>query len=665
MCHRRKLDGPEALVEEAGRAGLDAQRFRIDLESNATLEAFAQDLEEARTIPPRRAPGGRARRNRTPRPAESGSRSPRCASRRTATASAGSAATASVRRLEGRGDSGRRKLPASGCASRRDGGAAALDSSATAELEAVCDLPGPRAGAEVWRLASEWRARRVPVLFGELWERPADRPARRDRERVELGAHPRRTATLRPRVRAPGPARQRLRSRQRPASALAPSPRGARGSRRGRGAPTGRPPPACPAAAAATPAHDAAPLDGAATPPPARFSAQRPRRSRAEPSPRGRAGRSVPRRVTTAVALKRVRPGLPGQRPGAQHEPACGHPRGGRRPGRPLPAGARPRVEVEPRGSGRADLLLAPATTRPALGVEAERRHQELAVRGVAPHVGVVGHDRLAAGPGRRPRARGSGAVPSPARIGAGRFSHGPSSEGERPPRSRSCSAAAAATRRVEEVERAARRSSAGASTMPRSHGASARNSSCGGAGQRQPARRQRRGDDRRGLSPGCCRRASIRASRRRARRSPGAGRSRRWGCTASALVAVRAAHAGRRRDRDAAPAAARLRRVVGEHAPRRGAPARAPRSRRPPSAAGARAPSRPGASARGRSSAGSGRRAASRPRSRSRTSRRRPAGATGRDGRRRSPGSPAAARRAQAPASTAASSATARYEAA
>ena len=41
---------------------------------------------------------------------------------------------------------------------------------ATAELEAVCDLPGPRAGAEVWRLASEWRVRRVPVLAGELWE---------------------------------------------------------------------------------------------------------------------------------------------------------------------------------------------------------------------------------------------------------------------------------------------------------------------------------------------------------------------------------------------------------------------------------------------------------------------------------------------------------------
>jgi hypothetical protein len=38
------------------------------------------------------------------------------------------------------------------------------------ELEAVCDLPGPRAGAEAWRLASEWRVKRVPVLSSELWE---------------------------------------------------------------------------------------------------------------------------------------------------------------------------------------------------------------------------------------------------------------------------------------------------------------------------------------------------------------------------------------------------------------------------------------------------------------------------------------------------------------
>jgi hypothetical protein len=30
---------------------------------------------------------------------------------------------------------------------------------ATPEVAEVCDLPGPRAPAELWRLALEWRAR--------------------------------------------------------------------------------------------------------------------------------------------------------------------------------------------------------------------------------------------------------------------------------------------------------------------------------------------------------------------------------------------------------------------------------------------------------------------------------------------------------------------------
>ena len=48
MCRRRKLDGAEALVEEARAAGLDAERFRIDLGSHAIVEAFGADLEDTR-----------------------------------------------------------------------------------------------------------------------------------------------------------------------------------------------------------------------------------------------------------------------------------------------------------------------------------------------------------------------------------------------------------------------------------------------------------------------------------------------------------------------------------------------------------------------------------------------------------------------------------------
>ena len=38
------------------------------------------------------------------------------------------------------------------------------------EVEAVCDLPEPRAQAELWRLAGELRARPTRVLTGRLWE---------------------------------------------------------------------------------------------------------------------------------------------------------------------------------------------------------------------------------------------------------------------------------------------------------------------------------------------------------------------------------------------------------------------------------------------------------------------------------------------------------------
>jgi hypothetical protein len=168
MCFRRKLDAPEALIEEARRAGLDTQRFRIDLESHASLEAFGADLERARTISD--------------------------AAREAGLATEGSHGS-SIERLQFPALSfagpGGEEIWVGGDHSYEDWRAAALRAgaepssaprpdvagalarfghSSTSELAAVCDLPGPRAGAEVWRLASEWRAKRLPVLFGELWE---------------------------------------------------------------------------------------------------------------------------------------------------------------------------------------------------------------------------------------------------------------------------------------------------------------------------------------------------------------------------------------------------------------------------------------------------------------------------------------------------------------
>jgi hypothetical protein len=40
---------------------------------------------------------------------------------------------------------------------------------AAVEVAAVCDLPGPRAPQELWRLAGEWKARPERTLAGEMW----------------------------------------------------------------------------------------------------------------------------------------------------------------------------------------------------------------------------------------------------------------------------------------------------------------------------------------------------------------------------------------------------------------------------------------------------------------------------------------------------------------
>jgi putative protein-disulfide isomerase len=164
MCFRRKLDTTEALVEEARSAGLDSARFRIDLESHAAVEAFGEDLDRAREVPEEARAAGKAvsseGRERVPLPTlallpEGGETrwlfgvQPYEAYRQAA--------------LEA-GAEPQDERPGVLDALRRFGRMAAV------EVEAVCDLPGPRARAELWQLAADWRVRPVPVLFGELWE---------------------------------------------------------------------------------------------------------------------------------------------------------------------------------------------------------------------------------------------------------------------------------------------------------------------------------------------------------------------------------------------------------------------------------------------------------------------------------------------------------------
>ena len=166
MCFRRKLDTTEALVEEAAGVGLDVERFRVDLASNAIVEAFAADLELARRIPDdaRERGGvieGRDGVERLVFPSLRfagddgtqhwvfGNQPYECYREAALAAGASPSSTA---------------VPTVMDALREFG------HMATREVSEVCDLPGPRAAAELWRLAAEWRVRPVTAGTGHLWE---------------------------------------------------------------------------------------------------------------------------------------------------------------------------------------------------------------------------------------------------------------------------------------------------------------------------------------------------------------------------------------------------------------------------------------------------------------------------------------------------------------
>lgn len=165
LVERKKLDHPEALVAEAAAPGLDVARFRIDLASNATTEAFAADLDEVRTIPAAaRAAGATATtdgRERLAFPSavfasDGGSR----------------AEVWGPRPYE----EYRRAALEAGARPRSDRATSPLEAIerfgrlATAEVEALTGRPRPVVEAELWALATEWRLRAVPVLNGTIWE---------------------------------------------------------------------------------------------------------------------------------------------------------------------------------------------------------------------------------------------------------------------------------------------------------------------------------------------------------------------------------------------------------------------------------------------------------------------------------------------------------------
>lgn len=156
MCERRKLDSADTLLDAArGVPGLDTARLASDLRSSATVEALGADVARAQAVDAEHHAEGSGRVS-----------FPSFELR---------GEDGVVRGVYGSGEPGELRVAAL-AAGGEPGPLPAVDEAlrrfgrmATAEVAAVCDLPGPLAAAELWRAASEWRARPQRVLTGELW----------------------------------------------------------------------------------------------------------------------------------------------------------------------------------------------------------------------------------------------------------------------------------------------------------------------------------------------------------------------------------------------------------------------------------------------------------------------------------------------------------------
>jgi putative protein-disulfide isomerase len=165
MFGRRKLDHLEALLAEAGPAGLDRERFEIDLRSNAITEAFATDLDEVREPPDDAFAAGAISRTEGHE-------------RVSFPSVVIVAADGSRLGLWGSGPYVRLRdaVLEAGATARNPRPLEVLEAVdrfgrvATRELEELCGLPRPVLEAELWALARDWKLRAVPALTGTIWE---------------------------------------------------------------------------------------------------------------------------------------------------------------------------------------------------------------------------------------------------------------------------------------------------------------------------------------------------------------------------------------------------------------------------------------------------------------------------------------------------------------
>ena len=167
FCFRRKLDTADALTELAIQQGLNGDRFKLDLNSNAVVEAFGNDLEIARDLKDEARAAGQvvsaAGKERVPLP--------------TLYFTAGeSGARHDVYGAAGYGDYRAAALAAGAQPGAGEAKLTVIDAlnrfgrMATREVEEVCAMKGPRAEAELWQLALDFEVKPTRVLTGWLWE---------------------------------------------------------------------------------------------------------------------------------------------------------------------------------------------------------------------------------------------------------------------------------------------------------------------------------------------------------------------------------------------------------------------------------------------------------------------------------------------------------------
>lgn len=159
QCRRRKLDTPDALVGAAREVpGLDVERLRLGLVSNGVLEAFAADLDRCGAVSPEHYSSGSDR-----------VKLPSLEFRGADGVVHGVYGPSSYPELRAAAvAAGAEPVAGSGSLSVQDA-LRRFGAMATSEVAAVCDLPGPRAPAELWRLALEWRVKAERLGTGYLW----------------------------------------------------------------------------------------------------------------------------------------------------------------------------------------------------------------------------------------------------------------------------------------------------------------------------------------------------------------------------------------------------------------------------------------------------------------------------------------------------------------